>query len=137
MPLNTSNIRLAETALLAFVLGCGGAVTDRCAVSGKLIGLEAQSGIISFVPESGTAGPSVRTTFASGRYAFDAAQGPKPGKYVVLVWVTPEDAASNAPTNLPLDELKARMTEKSKPQSLLATVPRAAKAIVDLDLKMP
>lgn len=121
-------------ALLTAVAGCGGAAMDRCAVSGAIRGLEQKSGLISFVPEPGTDGPAVRAAFADGRYAFDSKLGPKPGRYVVLIWVTPDASKNSNTSGVPLDELKSRMTDYGEPRSLLVSVPKQAEAVLDLDL---
>lgn len=127
-------IAVLVLGLIAFVSGCGGTSTGRCAVSGTLKGLDAQSGIISLVPEPGTDGPSVRTTFAKGRYSFSTTDGPKPGRYVVFVWVTSPSPSPSENNSIALDELKARMTENGPPRSQLLTVPKANKAVVDISL---
>ncbi len=121
-------------AMLAAVVGCGGAVSDRCAVSGVIRGLEQKNGLISFVPEPGTDGPAVRAAFSNGRYAFDSKLGPKPGRYVVLIWVAPDAPTNSTAPKVPLDELKSRMTDYGEPRSLLVSVPKQAELNLDLDL---
>lgn len=120
--------------LLMLVIGCHETPNGRCEVSGIIRGLEAEHGVLSFVPEPGTDGPAVRTNFENGRYAFEAESGPKPGAYAVLVWVTPVPTLN---TSLPLDEVKRRMTDLGEPQTYRAVVPNSQHAIVNIELKAP
>gem|GEM_PF-6010236 len=134
MPIRVVLQTSMSVGLAMFVVGCHKTPNGRCEVSGSIRGLETQRGVMSFVPEPGTDGPAVRTSFENGRYAFEAEQSPKPGVYAVLVWVTLPETPD---ASVPLDEVKRRLTELGEPQTSRATVPNAAQAVIDIELHAP
>jgi len=77
---------LLSTCVLS---GCGGAAsTGRVAFTGRvtLHGAPVQQGTVSFLPAEGhPGGPAANAQIEAGAFRFDAATGPVPGPYDVLV----------------------------------------------------
>jgi hypothetical protein len=66
------------------VLGCSqGSQLDRKPVFGKILGAEGRSGLVTFVPTSGTKGPAASIDFEDGAYRFTKLDGPIAGEFEV------------------------------------------------------
>lgn len=93
-----SEIRLiggwAIIAMVVLVAGCGGSTSSRRAMYGDVSyhGKKVESGSISFLPKG--AGPAASSKVANGKYKFSGSNGPKPGKYDVMISVAPNDDES-------------------------------------------
>jgi hypothetical protein len=79
---------LSVTLAVALCLGCGkGDGLNRASVEGKvsLDGAPVEQGSITFVPASGTKGPTAGGMVEKGRYSISAAKGPVVGQYSVEI----------------------------------------------------
>ncbi len=81
---------LLATSVLVWSAGCG-ASTQRIAVSGRVQvgGNSLDNAAITFLPLSTTAAPAASTGVSRGRYQFTEQNGPIPGKYRVIVRLSP------------------------------------------------
>jgi len=70
--------------------GCGGEISKRVALSGKVTQAEqpVKQGAISLVPAEGHRGPAANTAITDGRYQFNSEDGPEPGPYKVTVMIS-------------------------------------------------
>lgn len=85
---------LAFVAITVFAIGCQDVVPTRQAVRGNVVvgAVDAVNGSIMFFPTAGQSGPATGTTVVGGRYEFDSAAGPLPGKYRVVLTLDADES---------------------------------------------
>lgn len=87
---HSNSFRLLAASALVWCAGCG-ASTERIAVSGRVqvAGNALDNAAITFLPLSTTKAPAASTGVSRGRYQFTEQNGPIPGKYRVVVRLSP------------------------------------------------
>ncbi len=75
---------------VVLLAGCGGDGSGRVPLSGTVAvdGQPLERGEIAFVPQSGTAGPTIGTAIERGGFSVSRAEGPTPGTYRVEIRAT-------------------------------------------------
>jgi hypothetical protein len=83
-------IVIAQCILLSFMVGCGGASSQRAVVNGsvKFDGQPVETGMIALLPIEGTVGPSSGAEIKKGQYNIPKDRGPIPGKYRIEITAT-------------------------------------------------
>ena len=132
---------LSATLAIALCLGCGkGDGLNRSSVEGKvsLDGTPVEQGSITFVPTSGTKGPTAGGSIAKGRYSVPAAKGPVVGRYRVEIHAPRNTGkkiqAPMAPAGTMTDEIADAMPAQYNTKSTLEKEVKAGRNEIDFDL---
>ena len=129
-----SHVRLLCVATV--ICGCSGSDgPPRKPVYGTVTDpmVDTFEGAISFLPLPETKGPSATTAIVSGKYRFDATDGPIPGKYEVLI--VPKLTKSIPTADTPASKDGDAESSSSSEIKLAATVPD--KAPFELNFNLP